>query len=63
MMIKKDLNQKELILELASVGIDPKTARKEIAETIKNNFFWFRIGGIIATYTPKRRKKWCMMCR
>lgn len=63
MIIKKDLNQKELIQELVNFGIDSKTAKKEISETVKNNFLWFRIGGVVAAYNPKKMKKWCIMCR
>lgn len=57
MTTKKDLNQKELVSELSAMGISPKTTRKEISKTIKNHFLWFRIGDIVATYTPKKKKK------
>lgn len=63
MTIKRDLNQEEAVLKLASMGISPKIARKEIEETIKNDFLWFQIGDVVATYSPRKRKKWCLMYR
>lgn len=63
MTIKNNLNQKELIAELETIGITSKIALEKIAETVKNDFLWFRIGDVVATYSQRKRKKWCLMYR
>lgn len=63
MKIFRNLNKKELKNLLAGFGIGQQEAEKEIRETIENGFLWFRIGGIVCTYTPGKRKKWALMYR
>lgn len=63
MTIKDNLNQKELIAEISKFGVDSKTAQKEIFETVKNGYLWFRVGVAIATYDARKRKKWRLTYR
>ena len=57
-----DLNEKELIESLKSHGFKKSEIKKEIEDTKKNDFLWFRLENIlynfIIKYLPHKRKKW-----
>ena len=60
-----DLNEKELFNLLKFHGFKKSEIKKEIEDTKKNDFLWFRLENIlycfVVTYSKHKRKKWALV--